>query len=681
MKFRVKILVLAGISIFLSSITSAQVKDSISIEMLVNTSNANNQKDADIAIDSSGNYVIVWESKDTIYLQKYNSDGTQNGQNTLVNDTSTSFLRKNPAIVMNDSGEYVIVWESVEQDGDEEGIYAQYYNPDHTIRKSEFLVNTDTLDKQKNPDVAIANNGVFVVVWESNRGSVEKKDIYAQLFDDTGQPQGNEIHVNTYTKDDQKEPVVGMNPNTDEFVVVWQSRFQDGSAEGIYAQRFISNGIRIGAEFLVNATTDKGQTLPVICRDTSKFIIAWVSDDQDGDGKGIYAQIYDDVGGVLKPEFLINNETENDQKMPSIGCDDCAGGFNVVWESLGQDGDDKGVFGKIYDSKGDTVSDEFQINTSTAGKQEKPVVTATVRNSFIVAWQSDHAGDKDIYKQSYIYSHDCKVLRVNAGADRTICSISSDSIVIGGSPTAINCIPPCTYLWSPSSGLSSDTVANPLAYPSATTVYVVTVSDSTASITDKVTVTVESVIQASITIVVGTTSICSGDSVELVSGVANSYQWLFNGNDMGLITKSIYVSTAGNYQVVAKNSCGKDTSAVVTIIVNSCSETCSDGIQNQDETGVDCGGVCPSCIENFNIPTVFTPNGDGANDTWLIRGTATYSGILVEVYNRWGSRIFSSPAGYPDHWDGKDVPDGVYYYIITLGNGVQSFTGTVTIVR
>jgi gliding motility-associated-like protein len=84
----------------------------------------------------------------------------------------------------------------------------------------------------------------------------------------------------------------------------------------------------------------------------------------------------------------------------------------------------------------------------------------------------------------------------------------------------------------------------------------------------------------------------------------------------------------------------------------------------------------------------FTPNGDGINDRWVIPHAVEYGDkIEVQVFNRWGERIFYSKGyGGSNEWDGtfkgKPLPIGTYYYIITLNDGkTEPFTGTVTIIR
>jgi gliding motility-associated-like protein len=86
------------------------------------------------------------------------------------------------------------------------------------------------------------------------------------------------------------------------------------------------------------------------------------------------------------------------------------------------------------------------------------------------------------------------------------------------------------------------------------------------------------------------------------------------------------------------------------------------------------------------FPDGISPNGDGANDTWVIDGIDLFPNCNVEVYNRWGELLFQSP-GYKENWDGtfkgKALPVGTYYYIIDLGDPLfpDAYTGPITIMR
>ncbi len=84
------------------------------------------------------------------------------------------------------------------------------------------------------------------------------------------------------------------------------------------------------------------------------------------------------------------------------------------------------------------------------------------------------------------------------------------------------------------------------------------------------------------------------------------------------------------------------------------------------------------------IPNIFSPNGDGIHDTWLIEYLDTYPGSTVDIYNRYGQHIFHSD-GYTKPWDGtingNPVPIGTYYYIVNPKNGRKIMSGYVDVIR
>ena len=89
-------------------------------------------------------------------------------------------------------------------------------------------------------------------------------------------------------------------------------------------------------------------------------------------------------------------------------------------------------------------------------------------------------------------------------------------------------------------------------------------------------------------------------------------------------------------------------------------------------------------LKGPEIPTIFSPNGDGIHDTWVIKYLDTYPGGTVEVFNRYGQLIFRS-VNYSVPWDGtingKQVPMGTYYYIVDPKNGRKLMSGYVDIIR
>lgn len=80
------------------------------------------------------------------------------------------------------------------------------------------------------------------------------------------------------------------------------------------------------------------------------------------------------------------------------------------------------------------------------------------------------------------------------------------------------------------------------------------------------------------------------------------------------------------------------------------------------------------------IPTVFTPNGDGANDVFFIRNLPLEGGENnLVIMNRWGKEVYISE-NYQNNWDGGEAADGIYFYRLRIASG-ETITGWVEIMR
>jgi gliding motility-associated-like protein/uncharacterized repeat protein (TIGR01451 family) len=93
---------------------------------------------------------------------------------------------------------------------------------------------------------------------------------------------------------------------------------------------------------------------------------------------------------------------------------------------------------------------------------------------------------------------------------------------------------------------------------------------------------------------------------------------------------------------------------------------------------------------DFHIPEGFSPNGDGINDLFVIRGIASYPENNFVIFNRWGNKVFEATP-YQNTWDGTStlgitvgddkLPTGTYFYIIDLGDGTDAIKGTIYLTR
>lgn len=110
-----------------------------------------------------------------------------------------------------------------------------------------------------------------------------------------------------------------------------------------------------------------------------------------------------------------------------------------------------------------------------------------------------------------------------------------------------------------------------------------------------------------------------------------------------------------------------------------------------------CSELCPNqCTENqvnfiveeqesCDVPTAFTPNGDGVNDTFVIPCLENGETAQLIVFNRWGDEVFRNPL-YKNEWDGtwknQNLPTGTYFYVLQYDDlGVEIVRGYVYLQR
>ncbi|WP_410221085.1 gliding motility-associated C-terminal domain-containing protein [Pedobacter sp.] len=88
--------------------------------------------------------------------------------------------------------------------------------------------------------------------------------------------------------------------------------------------------------------------------------------------------------------------------------------------------------------------------------------------------------------------------------------------------------------------------------------------------------------------------------------------------------------------------------------------------------------------EELLIPNLFTPNGDGINDTFEIRGLSNYAENELVIINRWNNEVYSKK-NYDNSWEGTGLNEGTYYYLLKVrknsGSEWKVFKGYITLIR
>lgn len=242
--------------------------------------------------------------------------------------------------------------------------------------------------------------------------------------------------------------------------------------------------------------------------------------------------------------------------------------------------------------------------------------------------------------------------------DTTICQGEPAFLYASGTGTGT-----LTFEWS--DGQTGDHIE---VYPNSTTDYSVSIIDSRGcSITKSMTVTVNSTT---------TTAFASPDSIVIGHGLVYLTADT-TGNATFLWDPPTWLDDPTKWNPIA-NPQDTITYCVTVTGHNGCKDTaCADVLVV----------IPPPAIF---IPTAFTPNGDGINDTWhIIANNDCYTLDIVRVWNRWGKKVFDVDEAGGGEWAGsvKGEPNPMatyfYYIVATCSEKAESeeFIGTVTIIR
>ncbi len=366
---------------------------------------------------------------------------------------------------------------------------------------------------------------------------------------------------------------------------------------------------------------------------------------------------------------------------------------------------------------------DFQISCTDC---PNPQVTPTVNTTYTVTVT---VGDCQYTRSKSITVLPTNITQLQEDA-LTICP--GDTVLLLATELAPSS-DPTTYSWSPTLGLSCSDCPNPEAFPTQTTEYVLRSARGFCAEYDTVTVS----INTSAVVDLGQdTILCWNSTRELSTGVANADEYLWS---TGETTSTITVSDVGTYWVrVSKGTCSDYDTISLSRSCNSCPFTnlsvtptthtliITDSVQLSASGGVSYQWTPETYLSNSNIanpiasplnnivytvlavnengcqasrdveitidfeteivviPNVFTPNGDNVNDYFSIENIEFFNNTRLQVFNRWGEIVYDE-VNYESEWngtkDGKNIAEGLYYYVLNFFDQGKSFKGTITIIR
>ncbi|MFH2095362.1 MAG: gliding motility-associated C-terminal domain-containing protein [Bacteroidota bacterium] len=200
----------------------------------------------------------------------------------------------------------------------------------------------------------------------------------------------------------------------------------------------------------------------------------------------------------------------------------------------------------------------------------------------------------------------------------------------------------------------------------------------------------------------------TGGSASAITGLASgNYSLTLTDDNNCPKTESFTLADASQLVVTGQTGVSDSYSGYINTTIQGgtapYSYTWSDGQTTENAAGLNSGDYSVTVTDFYGclasgtwditiplfIPSVFTPNNDGHNDTWDIINIESYSNVSIQIFNRWGDVVFEfSGTGdsYGDvseqwdgTWNGKELPFGAFVYIVDLDSGSEIYNGVVTI--
>ncbi len=306
------------------------------------------------------------------------------GNDALLHN-NTSYDQKQVSMSSYDNWS-VAVWSSYKQDASSGGIFGTMLNLPHSRWPKEIQVNEESQGNQTEPDVAVMADGSFAVCWRGPWKESDNENILLRLFDCNGLPRTSDMLVNTITDGVQRLPRIAALPSAG-YVVCWESHsYPDRQKKAVCFRIFDSNGLAVCDEVLAADQPYAARNADVSAKGPDQFILTWLN---DRTSDSVWARTFDLSGIALGNSFQVNEASFKTLTCPKVAAN-LSGDYVVVWDGDPNSGAQDDIHVRFFDVNNVPLCPDYQLNISTPGAQQNPVVALTHPLCAMVAWESNH---------------------------------------------------------------------------------------------------------------------------------------------------------------------------------------------------------------------------------------------------------------------------------------------------
>ncbi|MEP3389306.1 MAG: putative Ig domain-containing protein [Reichenbachiella sp.] len=364
-------------------------------EFQINTTTDNTQSSPDVAIDGSGRFIVTWSgyagtSRTGVFAQMYHADGLPNGSEFRVDQETTSYYQlSEPSVDINHDGDAVIVWE-----GDYGGqINARVVAGPNSFDGNEFRIDASTLVSNHTrdyPDVAIQDDGSFVVTWNNVIGG-EDQTFIRRFGTDASALDANDVRISNNYNTQTRRQSIAMDKNSGDFMVAFTENA--GSYSSILASKYKSDGTAIFEEEELTNRADASDKPDIAANLDGDFAVVW--NQTYGDGYVALSLFDKENELVYKGYEAINPDDSQDGVAVALDLD----GDAIVAAGI--------YYGSAYNVHTKTIAqplagnidygNEFIVNSVTTVNQDDPDIAKNADGDFVIVWTDHYNGSGSAY--------------------------------------------------------------------------------------------------------------------------------------------------------------------------------------------------------------------------------------------------------------------------------------------
>ncbi|WP_028672398.1 Ig-like domain-containing protein [Saccharospirillum impatiens] len=342
---------------------------------LIETNNAGRVGAPQIAFDAEGNAVAVWYQADgirfNIYSNRYTT-GSGWGTATLI-ETEDAGDAIHPQVAVDTSGNVLAVWE--QSDGNQFSIYANRYTPGSGWG-STTLIETDNAGNARSPQIAFDASGNALAVWKQTDGSGARFNIHANRYTaGSGWGTATLIQIDNSGNADYPQIAVDAEGNA---LAVWSQL--DDTRYNIHANRY-TPGSGWGSATLIQIDNASNAYIPQVVFDTSGYALA-VWEQYDDSQFNIHANRYT-PGSGWGTATLIETDNLGSARSPQIAFDSSGNAMAVWYQS---DGTRHNILANRYTASSGWGAATL-VETDNAGRSIDPQVAFDASGNALVVWR------------------------------------------------------------------------------------------------------------------------------------------------------------------------------------------------------------------------------------------------------------------------------------------------------